>query len=146
MMEQDLATRQAIHDFVVSTFLFDNGDVAEDASLLGEGIMDSTGVLELILFVEETFAISVADDEILPENFDSIARIAAYVERKGGPGLAAAGAVAVAGRLSTRAAAARVRGEPAAPATGADRPVPTPHRRFERAARRVGRRPGRPAA
>jgi acyl carrier protein len=63
------------------------GDVADDVSLMGEGIMDSTGVLELILFVEETFALSVADDEILPENFDSVARIAAYVERKGGPGL-----------------------------------------------------------
>jgi acyl carrier protein len=81
-MSLDLAMRQTIHDFVVSTFLFDSGDVAEDASLMDEGIMDSTGVLELILFVEETFAISVADDEILPENFDSIARIAAYVDRK----------------------------------------------------------------
>ena len=78
-MDQDLATRHTIHDFVC-----DSGDVADDVSLMGEGIMDSTGVLELILFVEETFAISVADDEILPENFDSVARIAAYVERKGG--------------------------------------------------------------
>ncbi|HZU38293.1 MAG TPA: acyl carrier protein [Gemmataceae bacterium] len=84
MMTEDLTTRQTIHDFVVSTFLFDNGDVADDASLLGEGIMDSTGVLELVLFVEETFGIRVADDEILPENFDSIARIAVYVARKGG--------------------------------------------------------------
>ncbi|HZS90402.1 MAG TPA: acyl carrier protein [Chloroflexota bacterium] len=83
-MTEDLTTRQTIHDFVVSTFLFDNGDVADDASLLGEGIMDSTGVLELVLFVEETFGIRVADDEILPENFDSIARIAVYVARKGG--------------------------------------------------------------
>jgi len=90
MMEQDPATRHTIRDFVVSTFLFDSGDVADDASLMGEGIMDSTGVLELILFVEETFALSVADDEVLPENFDSIARIAAYVERKGGPRLAEA--------------------------------------------------------
>ena len=84
MMDQDRATRRTIHDFVVRTFLFDNGDVADDVSLMGEGIMDSTGVLELILFVEETFAVSVADDEILPENFDSVARIAAYVERKDG--------------------------------------------------------------
>ena len=82
MTVQDRATRKVIHDFVVSTFLFDSGDVADDASLIGEGIMDSTGVLELITFVEETFAISVADEEVLPENFDSIARIAAYVERK----------------------------------------------------------------
>jgi acyl carrier protein len=89
-MNLDLAIRQTIHDFVVSTFLFDSGDVAEDASLMDEGLMDSTGVLELILFVEETFAISVADDEILPENFDSIARIAAYVDRKSGATLAEA--------------------------------------------------------
>lgn len=81
-MANDRTLRSRIHDFVVSNFLFDAGDVDDGASLMGEGIIDSTGVLELVMFVEETFGIVVADDEVLPENFDSITSLAAYVERK----------------------------------------------------------------
>ena len=54
----------------------------DDASLMEQGIVDSTGVLELIGFLERTFGISVADTETVPENLDSIARIVAYVQRK----------------------------------------------------------------
>jgi len=61
----------------------DNGnELAEDASFLEEGIVDSTGVLELVMFVEETFNIAVEDQEIVPENFDSVGQLAAYVRRK----------------------------------------------------------------
>jgi len=73
-----------IHDLVVANFLFDSGDVEGETSLLGEVIVDSTGVLELVMFVEDTFGIAVADEEVVPENFDSIAALAAYVERKRG--------------------------------------------------------------
>jgi acyl carrier protein len=72
----------ALHRFVVSNFLFDSGEVDDDTSLLGEGIIDSTGVLELVTFVEGQFGIGVADDELVPENFDSIAGLADYVHRK----------------------------------------------------------------
>jgi len=54
----------------------------EHASLLDAGIIDSTGVLELVCFLESQFAIEIADDEMLPENLDSIAAISAYVQRK----------------------------------------------------------------
>jgi acyl carrier protein len=53
-----------------------------DTSLLDQGIIDSTGVLEVIGFIEETFGITVEDSELLPENLDSIQGIAQYVVRK----------------------------------------------------------------
>jgi acyl carrier protein len=58
----------------------------DDTSLLGQGIIDSTGVLELVSFLERDFEIEVKDLEILPENLDSVARIAAYLARKLGDG------------------------------------------------------------
>jgi acyl carrier protein len=53
-----------------------------DASFLENGIVDSTNILELIMFVEENYKISVADDEIIPDNFDSVAKMANYVKSK----------------------------------------------------------------
>jgi acyl carrier protein len=75
---------EQIREYVVDNFLFseDGYHLPEDASFLEEGIVDSTGVLELVMFVEETFSITVEDDEILPENFDSVGQLAAYVRRK----------------------------------------------------------------
>ena len=74
--------RETLRTFIVSTFLFDSGDVADNASLMGEGVIDSTSVLELVMFIEETFGIKVADDDVLPENFDSIAGLTSYVACK----------------------------------------------------------------
>ena len=54
----------------------------DNTSFLEEGIVDSTSVLELIIFIEENFNISVDDSEILPDNFDSISNLVAYVHRK----------------------------------------------------------------
>lgn len=73
--------RDQICDFITQNFLY-NGTVAQldnSASLLGQGIIDATGVLELVLFVEETYAFNVDQDDLLPENFDSIDNIANYV-------------------------------------------------------------------
>lgn len=53
-----------------------------DSSLLDSGIIDSTGVLELIAFVEDKFGISVADDEMIPENLDSIENLAKFISRR----------------------------------------------------------------
>ena len=73
-----------VRSFVVETFLF--GDtktpLPEDGSLIENGLIDSTGILELVAFVEQTFDITVSDEEILPANFDSIAKVEAFVERK----------------------------------------------------------------
>lgn len=76
--------KQQIKDFIAENFLFnpDGFDLSEDASFLDEGVVDSTGTLELVMFVEETFGISVGDHEIEPENFDSVNKLAAYVARK----------------------------------------------------------------
>ena len=73
-----------IRDYVLENFLFtsDNGHLQDDDSFLEEGIVDSTGVLELVMFVEETFGITVQDEEIVPQNFDSVSQLAAYVRRK----------------------------------------------------------------
>lgn len=72
-----------IGQYVRETFLLDaSAELRNDTSLLGEGIIDSTGVLELVMYLEETFHIEVADEEIVPENFDSIDALCAYVQRK----------------------------------------------------------------
>lgn len=81
-MDGSCSVRNSIHSFVVANFLFDSSDVADNASLMGEGIIDSTGVLELVMFVEEDLGVTVDDDEVLPENFDSIDNLVAYVQRK----------------------------------------------------------------
>ncbi|HHI78891.1 MAG TPA: acyl carrier protein [Planctomycetes bacterium] len=73
-----------IRAFLEENYLLsdDGSKLDENTSLLDEGIIDSTGVLELITFLEDEFGITVEDDEILPENLDSLAKITAYVERK----------------------------------------------------------------
>ncbi len=81
---QQMDTHQRIRNYLTENFLFSgNGfSLDDDASLLDTGIVDSTGVLEVILFVEETFEIEVADEDVTPDNFDSVNRIAAYVASK----------------------------------------------------------------
>ncbi len=76
-------SKDKIKSFIVENFLFGNDDGLEnDTSFLEEGIIDSTGVLELITFLEEEFSIVVDDDELVPENLDSIDNVAAFVIRK----------------------------------------------------------------
>jgi acyl carrier protein len=73
-----------IRQYIAENFLFveDGYQLADDVSFLEEAIVDSTGVLELVLFVEETFDVKVIDEEITPENYDSVSRLAAYIRRK----------------------------------------------------------------
>ena len=74
----DTLTR-TITDFIRENFVFDDSAIDLSASLVETGIIDSTGILEVVLFLEESFAITVDDDDVLPENFDSVERLAAYV-------------------------------------------------------------------
>lgn len=76
--------RQQIRQFIAENFLFvDEGyDLDDTASFMEEGIVDSMGILELILFIEETFLISVEDDEIEPDNLDSVDNLCNFVMRK----------------------------------------------------------------
>jgi acyl carrier protein len=72
-----------VRSFVTTNFyVSDPATLADDASLLDAGIVDSTGVLEVVQFLENEFGLAVEDHEIVPENVDSIARIAAFIERK----------------------------------------------------------------
>ena len=73
-------------DFVVSNFLFGNGaKLQNETSFLESGIIDSTGILELVLHLESTYAISIHTHEMLPENLDSVVRVAAFVAKKQTP-------------------------------------------------------------
>lgn len=72
-----------IREFIVSNFyVADPSSLENGASLLDRGIIDSTGVLEVIFFIEDNFGIKVEDGEMLPENLDSIDRIASFISRK----------------------------------------------------------------
>lgn len=72
-----------VRKFLTDQFLFgDSRPLERDVSLFNQGIIDSTGVLELINYLEEHFGIKVQDDELLPENLDTIGNICAFLERK----------------------------------------------------------------
>jgi acyl carrier protein len=77
-------TKEQIRRYLAQNFLFsDNGfQLSDDVSFLEEGIVDSTGVLELVMFVEDTFNVEVPDEEIIPDNFDSVNNLAVYIEGK----------------------------------------------------------------
>ena len=75
--------KASVRKFIIENYyVADASALADEASLLDKGIIDSTGVLELTAFLETTFGIEVADDELVPENLDSLANLEAYVTRK----------------------------------------------------------------
>ncbi len=75
-----MSTRELIRAFIVEAFFVD--EFGDHESFLRTGIVDSMGMAQLVAFLEETFRISVADGELLPENLDSLERVTAFVERK----------------------------------------------------------------
>jgi acyl carrier protein len=76
--------QQQIRSFILTSFLFtdDPSKLNNSDSLLEQGIMDSTGVLELVGFLESEFGLKIADEELVPDNLDSVDRIVAFVGRK----------------------------------------------------------------
>jgi acyl carrier protein len=77
--------KNKIKNFIIENFLFGNSEgLGVHTSFLEEGIIDSTGVLELVTYLEEEFSIKVDDEEITPDNLDSINNITAYLQRKTG--------------------------------------------------------------
>ena len=73
----------SIRTFIIENFLFgEDNNLKEETSFLESGIIDSTGILELVSYLEETFGISVEDEELVPENLDSIANVVAYLGKK----------------------------------------------------------------
>ena len=75
--------KEKIRTFIVDNFLFGQDDgLNDDSSFLDEGIIDSTGILELVNFLEEEFSVTVDDEELIPENLDSISNVVGYLEKK----------------------------------------------------------------
>ena len=74
----------SIRTYVLENYLFtdDQSELDNNDSFLDKGIIDSTGVLEIILFLEEEFAIQVSPTEMVPENLDSVTKIVNFVEKK----------------------------------------------------------------
>ena len=72
-----------VRDFIVENFLFGDGErLNDDTSFMEAGIIDSTGILELVFFLEENFGIKIEDDELVPENMDNLNNISSFLERK----------------------------------------------------------------
>lgn len=76
--------KHIIRQYILGNLLFtdDESALQDSESFLDGGIIDSTGVMEIILFIEETFGIKVTDDEMLPVNLDSVDNLVAFITRK----------------------------------------------------------------
>ena len=79
-----MSVRQKLRTFILENYLFtdDSAALADRDSFLAQGILDSTGILEVIFFIEEQFNIKVDDEEMIPENLDSIDHLVAFIDRK----------------------------------------------------------------
>jgi acyl carrier protein len=79
-----MTIEDSLKKYIANEFFFsdDVSVIGEDDSLVDKGVIDSTGVLELIMFIEDTFNIKVNDDEMVPENLDSINLISKFVSSK----------------------------------------------------------------
>ena len=78
--------KQSVRTFITKNFYVANpAALADDISFLDKGIIDSTSILELTAFLEETFKIQILDDELVPENLDSLSAVEAFVTRKQNP-------------------------------------------------------------
>ncbi len=77
-------SQDIIRTFIIDNFLFDDASqvLADDTSLINNGLVDSTGVLELVFFLETTFGIAIDDAEMVPDNLDSIGAMVRYIETK----------------------------------------------------------------
>jgi acyl carrier protein len=78
------AVNSRVREFIKDNFMYrdDRADLADTESLLDAGLIDSTGILELVAFIETEFSIQMADTDIVPDNLDSVDTIVRYVEGK----------------------------------------------------------------
>ena len=79
-----MAVEQKIRDYILENYLFtsDQAALSSSDSFLEKGIIDSTGILEVIHFLEDEFGVRVEDDEMVPENLDSVNNIVAFIGNK----------------------------------------------------------------
>ena len=88
-----MSLQQDIRGFIVENFLFgEDGGLEDDSSFIEQGIVDSTGIMQLVSYLQEQYRIAIDDEELIPDNLDSIRKVAAFIEEKkralpgGGPG------------------------------------------------------------
>lgn len=81
-----MSTAGKIRDYILANYLFtdDSSALKDGDSFLEKGVLDSTGILEVIYFLEEEFGIKIADEEMVPENLDSVNNIVSFIDRKTG--------------------------------------------------------------
>jgi len=78
-----MTLHEDIREFIVENFLFgDDNGLKDNSSFLEEGIVDSTGIMQLVSFIQEQYLIVVEDEELTPENLDSIQKVADFVQQK----------------------------------------------------------------
>ena len=79
-----MGIKEKLRNFIIENFMFGSEDASldDDDSFRDEGIIDSTGVLEAVVFIEDEFGFEVSDDELVPENFDSLNKLLSYVNGK----------------------------------------------------------------
>ena len=79
-----MSDEKKIRTYILENYLFTNDESALNSgdSFLEKGILDSTGILEVIYFLEETFGIKIDDEEMIPENLDSVSNICGFIDRK----------------------------------------------------------------
>jgi acyl carrier protein len=80
----DIQLKSDLRQFILDNFLYGQDDniLGDNISFLEKGIIDSTGVLELVSFIEETYGISVDDEDLIPDNFDSLNKLSSYIGQK----------------------------------------------------------------
>jgi acyl carrier protein len=78
------SVEDVVREFIVMNFLFGDTErnLSDDDSLLEEGVVDSTGILELVFFLETTYEIKIRENEMVPANLDSISKVANFIGRK----------------------------------------------------------------
>ncbi|WP_419600993.1 acyl carrier protein [Thiolapillus sp.] len=79
-----MSTEEKIRAFILENYLFtdDQSELKNDDSFLDQGILDSTGILEIIFFIEDEFKIKIKDEEMIPDNLDSVDKIVGFIQRK----------------------------------------------------------------
>jgi len=79
-----MSTENKLRGYILENFLFtdDESELDSNDSFLEKGIIDSTGIMEVIFFIKEEFGVEVEDDEMIPDNLDSVSKIIQFLERK----------------------------------------------------------------
>jgi acyl carrier protein len=80
------ATEEKVRNYILENYLFtdDQSELSSSDSFLDRGIIDSTGIMEVILFLEEEFGVAVEDDEMIPENLDSVNNLVKFIDARRG--------------------------------------------------------------